>query len=141
MNKATQAAAAMHIALNVSDLDDSKQFYQDLFGIAPDKVKSGYVRFNVADPALVLSLNTEKELKKGNQVSHLGVRVSSQHALGESLERLKSRGYTLKEELGVVCCHARQDKFWVKDPDGNSWECYIVTDDMMAEKSDGGCCG
>ena len=55
-------------------------------------------------------------------------------SLDAANERLRASGYSLKEELGIVCCHARQDKFWVKDPDGNSWEFYIVTDDMQPEK-------
>ena len=130
-----QQNAAMHLALNVGDIQQSMRFYEDFFGVAPDKVRPDYARFNVANPPLVLSLNTEGEVKKGNRLSHLGIRVSSGNSLDAASERLKASGYTLKEELGVVCCHARQDKFWVKDPDGNSWEFYIVTDDMQ-EPSD-----
>jgi hypothetical protein len=29
-----------------------------------------------------------------------------------------------REEAGTNCCYAKQDKFWVTDPDGIQWEVY-----------------
>jgi hypothetical protein len=34
-----------------------------------------------------------------------------------------------KEEIGTSCCYARQDKFWVNDPDGVQWEVYYFHQD------------
>src|SRR5262249_12749461 len=31
---------------------------------------------------------------------------------------------------GTVCCYALQNKCWVKDPDGNFWEVYVVEGDV-----------
>ena len=28
--------------------------------------------------------------------------------------------------MSVSCCYAVQDKTWVKDPDGNEWEVFVV---------------
>ena len=32
--------------------------------------------------------------------------------------------------MGVNCCHANQDKFWVQDPDGVEWEVYHLNYDL-----------
>jgi hypothetical protein len=31
------------------------------------------------------------------------------------------------------CCYATQDKTWVRDPDGNEWEVFVVLEDNLAE--------
>jgi hypothetical protein len=36
--------------------------------------------------------------------------------------------------MGVNCCHANQDKFWVKDPDGVEWEVYHLNYDLEDEE-------
>jgi lactoylglutathione lyase len=38
------------------------------------------------------------------------------------------------------CCYATQDKTWVKDPDGNEWEAFVVLKDNLPEKNTGGAC-
>jgi len=35
--------------------------------------------------------------------------------------------------MGVNCCHANQDKFWVRDPDGVEWEVYHLNYDLEDE--------
>jgi hypothetical protein len=37
--------------------------------------------------------------------------------------------------MGVNCCHANQDKFWVRDPDGLEWEVYHLNYDLEDEVS------
>jgi len=39
----------------------------------------------------------------------------------------------VREEMGVNCCHANQDKFWVQDPDGVEWEVYHLNYDIDAD--------
>ena len=31
------------------------------------------------------------------------------------------------------CCFATQDKAWVRDPDGNEWEVFVVLKDNLPE--------
>ena len=50
------------------------------------------------------------------------------------LARVKAAGLPVKEEMGVNCCHANQDKFWVKDPDGVEWEVYHLNYDLEGEE-------
>jgi hypothetical protein len=35
--------------------------------------------------------------------------------------------------MGVDCCHANQDKFWVQDPDGVEWEVYHLNYDLEGD--------
>jgi len=37
--------------------------------------------------------------------------------------------------MGVNCCHANQDKFWVTDPDGVEWEVYHLNYDLEGEEA------
>jgi hypothetical protein len=40
------------------------------------------------------------------------------------------------EEMGVNCCHANPDKFWVKDPDGVEWEVYHLNYDLEGDEEE-----
>ena len=46
---------------------------------------------------------------------------------------MKAAGLAVREEMGVNCCHANQDKFWVQDPDGVEWEVYHLNYDLEDE--------
>ncbi len=127
------AAHRMHVALNVSDLEASRRFYQDLFAVPADKLRPGYARFVLDNPPLVLTLNTEGRVHKGNRLSHLGIRLSETAELQAAHARLAAAGHALRVEDQVLCCHAVQDKFWIVDPDGNEWEYYLLLDDLQDE--------
>ena len=45
----------------------------------------------------------------------------------------RSAGLPVREEMGVNCCHANQDKFWVQDPDGVEWEVYHLNYDLEGD--------
>ncbi len=40
--------------------------------------------------------------------------------------RLAAEGLDIEPEPGAVCCYARQDKVWARDPDRLAWEYYTV---------------
>jgi len=52
------------------------------------------------------------------------------------LARVKGAGLPVTEEMGVNCCHANQDKFWVKDPDGVEWEVYHLNYDLEGDEAE-----
>ena len=66
-------------------------------------------------------------------MDHLGVQVESTSEVMAQLSRIKAAGLPVSEEMGVDCCHANQDKFWVKDPDGVEWEVYHLNYDLEDE--------
>jgi len=135
----------LHIALNVQDLEESTAFYQRVFDLAPDKKTPTYVRFSVPNPALVLSLNTKAKVRPGERVSHLGVRLEADGTLEAFRGRMSAAGLVEREEDAVLCCHAIQDKVWIRDPDGNQWEFYELLEDLEpgaapSDRQARGCC-
>jgi catechol 2,3-dioxygenase-like lactoylglutathione lyase family enzyme len=120
---------SIHISLNVSDIDRSVAFYSRLFG-EPAKVKPGYAKFVSEEPGLHLALQEGLGEAGGGPLSHLGIRVSSTADVLRRRADLLEKGLTGEDEIGTTCCYARQDKFWVSDPDGNRWEIYAVLEDV-----------
>jgi hypothetical protein len=43
-------------------------------------------------------------------------------------------------EEDTTCCYAVQDKVWIEDPDGNSWEVFVVKSDAAVMKADASTC-
>ena len=56
--------------------------------------------------------------------------MTSRATVVREMERVKAAGLPVREEFSVNCCHANQDKFWVKDPDGVEWEVYVLNHDI-----------
>ncbi len=101
------------------------RFYRTFFGLEPVKHKPGYAKFDVAEPALNLTLNASADAGAG-ALNHLGIQVASTAAVKEAAVRLKNEGLATFEEADVDCCYALQDKIWVTDPNGYKWEVFVV---------------
>ena len=122
---------SIHVSLNVSDTARARDFYAAFFGLPPAKEKPGYVKFVTSKPTIHLALNeTRRPPEPGGALSHLGLRVGSAGEVDAWKERVAARGLASFEEKDTTCCYARQDKFWVSDPDGNRWEVYTVLEDV-----------
>src|SRR5207249_7726829 len=122
-------SAKVHLHMHVSDLAKSREFYQKFLGADPVKVKPGYVKFLPEWAPVNLALSTGGPIGAGT-IDHVGVQVDSVETVMAQLARVKDIGLPVKEEMGVNCCHANQDKFWVKDPDGVDWEVYVLNHDL-----------
>jgi catechol 2,3-dioxygenase-like lactoylglutathione lyase family enzyme len=127
-----------HISLNVRNVPASIDFYRKLFGIEPIKVRQGYAKFDVSNPALNLSLNEMDVMKGGNNLSHLGLQVASTADVLSIRDRWQAEGLAPRSEMQTSCCFALQDKAWITDPDGNEWEVFTVLADV--EMNTGQCC-
>ncbi len=130
-----------HLAINVRDVEKSIEFYRGLFGIDPSKVRTGYAKFDVANPPLNLTLN-QVPFKGGGALSHLGIQVASTGDVLAMKQNWENAGLIAREEMQTTCCYALQDKAWVNDPDGNEWEVFVVLEDNLAEakSNDSSCC-
>lgn len=126
-------ALKAHLAINVHDVNRSVEFYKTLFGIEPSKVRTGYAKFDVANPPLNFTLN-QVSVENPGALSHLGVQVSSTEDVLAVRQQWIERGLTPRDQMGVDCCYALQDKSWVADPDGNEWEVFVVHQDNLPEK-------
>ena len=127
-----------HVALNVKNVDRSIDFYRRLFGIEPMKIRSGYAKFDVQNPALNFSLNESPVIGPG-ALSHLGIQVSSTEEVLAVRRQWIEAGLVTRDEMQTNCCFAMQDKAWVQDPDGNQWEVFVVLQDNLLESP--ACCG
>src|SRR5918911_2170357 len=134
--KPVQALKA-HLALNVKDVEASLDFYRKLLSIEPSKVRTGYAKFDVQNPHLNLTLNQYVFNERG-ALSHLGIQVASTDDVLAIRERWTDAGLLTRDEMQTNCCYALQDKTWVRDPDGNEWEVFVVLEDNLAETT--ACC-
>lgn len=135
----------MHVSIYVNELDRSVDFYDRFFGIPATKVKAGYAKWILESPSLIFSI-LENPDKAQAQFGHLGFQVENPEALAMKLDWSKEQGLNVREEIGVHCCYALQDKFWVSDPDGFQWEVYLFKEDAefndphFASESASACC-
>ena len=134
----TVNALKAHLSLNVRNVDQSIQFYRKMLGIEPSKVRTGYAKFDVQNPPLNLALN-EGPVTSSGALSHLGIQVGSTEDVLAMRQKWNEAGLTTHDEMQTNCCYAVQDKTWVRDPDGNEWEAFVVLEDNLAESS--ACCG
>jgi catechol 2,3-dioxygenase-like lactoylglutathione lyase family enzyme len=132
----------VQLALNVTDIDAAVDFYGKLFGAEPAKRRPGYANFAIDQPPLKLVLI---EAPEGGTINHLGVELADTDEVSVASDRLVSSGLVTREEMGIECCYALQDKVWVNDPDGAPWEWYTVLADSQVKSptadSASGCCG
>ena len=126
-------SARVHVHLAVADIDESRGFYEKFLDVEPVKVKPGYVKFLPEVAPLNLAMFEAGNGRSLGRPPHLGIQLDSTEEVQAELRRVKGRGLPVREEMGVDCCHANQDKFWVQDPDGVEWEVYNVNYDLEDE--------
>ena len=125
-------ALKAHLALNVRNVVSSIDFYQKMLGIEPSKVRTGYAKFDLQNPPLNLTLN-EVSFRERGALSHLGIQVASTEDVLAMREQWADSGLVTRDEMQTNCCYATQDKTWVRDPDGNEWEVFVVLQDNLPE--------
>ncbi|GLB59624.1 lactoylglutathione lyase [Cytobacillus sp. NCCP-133] len=129
----------VHVGINVTDLNQSIEFYSKVFHTEPVKIKEDYAKFLLEDPGLNFTLNV-KDKVSGNQVGHFGFQVENKDEVLLHKDRLEKLGFFAREEMDVTCCYATQDKFWVTDPDGNEWEFFYTKADVEFMAAESTCC-
>jgi len=129
-----------HLSLDVRNVPASVEFYQKVFGVAPQKQTTDYAKFDLTAPALNLALVSSTG--RVSAVNHLGIEVESANDIAIWKQQLLERGILEKVEESLACCFARQDKLWFTDPDGNPWEVFTVHEQLVVEGSlaQTGCC-
>ncbi len=135
-----------HASIDTLELERSIDFYTRLLGSGPTLLRADYARFDLAEPALVLSLNAVPRLAGSarSPLEHLGLRLVDDAGLDEVRQRLASGGFALEEEPETECCYARLTRFWVKDPSGLRWELFVAREAVIDAPSRSGaadsCC-
>jgi catechol 2,3-dioxygenase-like lactoylglutathione lyase family enzyme len=133
-----------HISVNVSNVTNSVEFYKKVFGLTPAKQTKDYAKFDLLEPALNFTMQTASGATDLSKVSHFGIEVFSAEEVMTWQKKLTENGLVKLVETDTNCCFARQDKVWVQDPDGNSWEIFYVHEQLSVEgelnKSNGSAC-
>jgi catechol 2,3-dioxygenase-like lactoylglutathione lyase family enzyme len=129
-----------HLSLDVRNVPASVEFYQKVFGVAPQKQTTDYAKFDLTAPALNLALVSSTG--RVSAVNHLGIEVESADDIALWKQQLLDRGILEKVEEDIACCFARQNKLWFTDPDGNPWEVFTVHEQLAVEGplARTGCC-
>ncbi len=145
-----------HVSMNVKNVDASVAFYKILFNVSPVKhyrdnttvhsvlvddqggnsqaARTGYAKFDLEQPSLNFVLNEVKFSAEPGALSHLGLQVDSTEDVLAIRQRIELSGLKPRDEMNVSCCYARQDKFWLADPDGNEWEIFTVVEHLSPEQ-------
>lgn len=113
-----------HVSLNVSNIDQSVAFYEKAFGVTATKRRPGYAKFDLQTPSLNLTM--QEAPRTGVNASHFGIQVAATDDVVEAKTRFEAQGLKTFTEEDTSCCYAVQDKVWIEDPDGNSWEVFVV---------------
>ena len=132
----------VHIALAVTNLKQSRAFYETLLGVSPTKERPGYVKFEPREPSVNLTLNqAEFSRTIEKPATHYGVQVKSTQDVQDAIARLSDAGLQTSVEKNTSCCYSVQDKVWVSDPDENQWEVFVVLEaDADQRKGEGSTC-
>jgi catechol 2,3-dioxygenase-like lactoylglutathione lyase family enzyme len=128
-------ALKVHVSVNVRNVEKSIDFYRRMLGIEPSKVRTGYAKFDVENPPVNLTLNEVPDLVGPGALSHLGIQVGSTADVLATRLRWERVGLLTRDEMQTSCCYAKQDKTWVRDPDGNEWEAFVVLEDNLPESA------
>lgn len=129
----------MHLALPVRDIQATVSFYSQLFQCEPSKRKADYAKFEPLHIELNIAFYTAREGELQTH-QHLGLQLAALEQLDVEHSRLSRAGLVQKQREVSVCCYARQDKFWVTDPDGYEWELYVRLEDTEEKMAGSECC-
>lgn len=116
----------VQLALNVTNLDESIEFYEKMFDTTVAKKKDGYANFEIPNPPLKLVLF--EGAGPGGTLNHLGVEVEEAAQVSNAEIRMTSTGLDTSGIDDTMCCYAEKTETWVEGPD-TRWEWYVKTGD------------
>ena len=139
----TQTFPRMHVSYHVSNISSTVDFYTKFFGVEPVKVKKDYAKFLLSEPSLNISfIKSDRPIQK--ETLHFGIEVDNPDHLKQKLGSAMRYNLPIEVEKEVKCCYAKQDKFWVTDPDGYKWEVFQFMEDVEVNDTKysgkGACC-
>lgn len=111
----------LHVHVNVTDLNEAVAYYGALFGAVPTIEKPGYAKWLLDEPRVNFAIS---QGAGAAGLSHLGIQAESGTELESLSGRLAAAEEPLVEQKNALCCYARGDKYWGRDPAGIEWELF-----------------
>jgi len=121
-----------HVAIRVSDLDESLEFYHDLLGLETrdgDRFEAGEVPFIavVAGGRHIHLVPTDDEIDVGGEHICLLVRsdaVDTREEIADLIDEIEAAGYTVEEgePYERYGAYGNDPAIYVRDPDGRRVE-------------------
>lgn len=125
------ALTPFHVALQVRDIDEAKQFYKEVLSCSEGRSTSRWVDFNLFGHQFVCHLNPALEKSNsscvvddhGVPVPHCGV-VLEMHEWEKLAGRVKSHGveFVVEPYIRFKGKPGEQATFFIFDPSGNALE-------------------
>lgn len=112
----------LHLHIGTENLEASRTYYTALFGQGPTLVKPDYLKWDLDNPSVTLSVTPRAIGDAG--LDHLGLSLDDEEALDAVEARLSDANIDPIAERGGTCCYARAEKGWAVDPQGLPWELY-----------------
>lgn len=149
-----------HVNVSVKNIEQSINFYNDLFNEEPSVLKDNYAKWELVDPPVNFSITPGESNEFG--VDHLGIQFTAQDDVNNTIERLVAGKHNHHVQGDVECCYSRSSKVWSADPQDLKWEHFVTsgksekfqdkddielklkenkTEKSMSAKSSGSCCG
>jgi hypothetical protein len=116
--------------MKVENLEQARDFYSQLFNQEPTIERDGYIKWDVADPAVNFVIENGEG---ATGVDHLGIQVESSDELGELAARMQDSGQPYLDVDDATCCYAKSVKAWVKGVTGEKWEVFLTHSHDEAE--------
>ncbi len=105
-----------HIAINVKSVKNVEEFYSKLFGKQPHTSREGYIKYDLQEPPLNISLNEVPKNATGDGV--YGIQSRAKSELDAIRERLSELSYKAVLEPGSDASPG----LVAVDPEGNKWD-------------------
>ncbi|MCU7920691.1 MAG: hypothetical protein KZQ99_08665 [Candidatus Thiodiazotropha sp. (ex Dulcina madagascariensis)] len=128
-----------HIRLAVPKLEQVSAFYEVLFNQSPSQQGEDYVRFELENPPLHLTLVEGFDAQPRD--GHFGIQLKYTAEIKEFQDRLEKNNYKVDlEETETACCFSVGSRVWFTDPIGTLWEAYVLIGENTSEVRCGPTC-
>ncbi|GAB2772240.1 ArsI/CadI family heavy metal resistance metalloenzyme [Salinimicrobium soli] len=112
-----------HVHVRVKNLEESIEFYNNLFNMQPTLVKPDYAKWMLQDPRVNFAISNGHQ---ENGIEHLGLQTDNETELKELYGQLQKAKGTVREEGQCTCCYSKSQKSWITDPQGVDWEVFYT---------------
>jgi hypothetical protein len=108
-----------HVHAHVTDPEATIASYSKMFSAAPTRVAGDYAKWMVEYPRIIFAI-APRGSKPG--VDHSGIQADTEEERVELKRSAAAADMALLDVGETTCCHARDDKDGVTDPQGIAWK-------------------